>query len=145
MVAIFISPPRDIKMLKITKNDVRIRIEAEEELDSFSHAAKECAPGFEEAVKSMLKKSKRWGWCCVKVTVNLKNGPTLIEGTSYLGHCSYSSRSDFIENSGYYDQMVDDAIEDLAKNLNSHIEKLTMMVDEMKHFDQEIRNIKFEA
>jgi len=138
-------------ILKITKNNVRIRVEAEEELDSLSHAAKECAPGFEEAVKSMFKKSKKWGWCCVKVTVNLKNGPTSIEGTSYLGHCSYSSRLDFIENSGYYDQMVDDAIEDLAKNLKIQAEDIADNLDLFAIDDQiastvkRLRNMKFEV
>lgn len=136
-------------MLTITKDSVRIRVEAEEELDSLSHAAKECAPDFEEAVKSALKKSRKWGWCCVKVSVNLRNGPVSIEGTAYLGHCSYESRTDFIDNSGYYDQMVDDAIEDLAKNLKDrsseladHLEEFAID-DQIKSTVQRLRDMQF--
>lgn len=125
-------------MIKITHDDIKIQVKAEKEHDSLKLAAKECAPGFEESVKRMLAKSKTWGWCCVEVIVSLKEGPTSITGNAYLGHCSYSSKEDFIENSGYYQQMVDDAIVDLSGNLKSHTEELAKSIAEFNKFDETI-------
>ena len=110
-------------MNKITRADVNIRVVAEDEDISIKQVAKECAPGFEDAVRSVMKKSRRWGWCCVHVIVSLKSNPE-ITGDAYLGACSYYSRKDFIENSGYYDQMVDDAIADIQKAYTRHVEEM---------------------
>ena len=52
-------------MKEITLDDVNIRIVAEREDISVEQAAKECGPGFEEAVRGMQAKSRRWGWCTV--------------------------------------------------------------------------------
>lgn len=110
-------------MKDITRADVNIRVIAEDEDISIKQAAKGCCPDFEEAVRAMKRKSRRWGWCCVHIIVSLKSNPE-ITGDAYLGCCSYESRKDFIENSGYYDQMVDDAVADMKKAYTRHIEDL---------------------
>jgi hypothetical protein len=110
-------------MKPITRNDINIRVIAEDEDISIKQAAKDCAPGFEDAVRAMKRKSRRWGWCCVHIVVSLKSNPD-ITGDAYLGGCSYASRKDFIENSCYYDQMVDDAIADMKKAYQRHVEDL---------------------
>jgi hypothetical protein len=51
-----------------------------------------------------------WAWCVASVSLSW-NG---LRETEYLGACSYSSRQDFIENSGYYLDMVHDAAERIA-------------------------------
>lgn len=42
-----------------------------------------------------------WAWCMVKLTGQYRG----FEGCDYLGCCSYKSEQDFIDNSGYYDDM----------------------------------------
>jgi len=54
-----------------------------------------------------------WAWCSVKVTATLGS----FQGSDYLGCCSYASEEDFKASGGYYDDMVDAAIEELTKEL----------------------------
>lgn len=71
------------------------------------------AKGFSEAVADMKKKATGlWGWCCVKLTVTYKKDGKTVTGTSYLGECSYENERDFVQNSGYFKGMLDDAIAD---------------------------------
>lgn len=107
----------------ISQDLVKITLRAETEDISVQHAAKDCAPGFIEAVRAMQKKSRRWGWCTAVVTAKLKNGPD-VEGNSYLGCCSYASREDFMQEGGYYQDMVKDAIRDLEQSLRHHYESV---------------------
>lgn len=58
-----------------------------------------------------------WAWCCVKVTARLKG--TALEGTDYLGCCSYSGVEEFCKPGGYYEDMKDRALEDLQQQLDS--------------------------
>lgn len=111
--------------MQITREQVKITVRAEEEIESVEHYAKDCVPGFLEAVRAVRRKSRRWGWCTVAVTAKLRKGPQNIEGVAYLGCCSYYSKQDFIDNSGCYSQMVDDAIADLQRAYNSHLEDVS--------------------
>lgn len=115
--------------MQITRDQVKISVRAEDEIESVEHHAKDCAPGFLEAVRAVRKKSRRWGWCTVAVTVKLRKGPQDIEGVAYLGCCSYYSKQDFIENSGYYSQMIDDAIVDLQREYAVHC---TRLIDDLQ-------------
>ena len=69
----------------------------------------------EDSIIEQLENGNEWAWCCVKVTASYKGQ----EGTDYLGHCSYSSQKDFIENSGYYEDMKNQAFADLIATLNN--------------------------
>lgn len=109
-------------MKSFKRENLNIRVIAEPEDISIKQAAKDCHPGFEEAVRSQKKLSRRWGWCTVHVIVSLKRNPE-ITGDAYLVCCSYSSRKDFIENSGYYDQMVDEATVEMQRSYARHVEK----------------------
>lgn len=73
---------------------------------SMAGCSKEEIDNFVAAVKGQQKKSRTWGWCCVRVTAKYGS----YEGNAYLGCCSYTSKEDFIENSGYYKQLCDDAL-----------------------------------
>jgi len=95
-----------------TKNKLTINIEAQEEDETPEQSEKRTGSmkGYAKAVRENMKKAEgRWGWCCVKVEATIHSKPTRF-GTSYLGNCSYLSAQDFIKNSGYFQQMVDDAI-----------------------------------
>ncbi len=55
-----------------------------------------------------------WAWCCVKVTARWKG----LEGTDYLGGCSYKSEEDFRKD-GYYEDMCSTAYDDLVQQINA--------------------------
>lgn len=56
-----------------------------------------------------------WGWCSIEVKCSLTN--IITSDSEYLGAGSYLSRSDFVLNSVYYDDMRKECIEDLANKL----------------------------
>jgi hypothetical protein len=68
----------------------------------------------EDEIISRLDSGDEWAWCCVKVTVTPKTLTFTDElfGFSYLGGCSYENREEF-EQSDYYKDMIDWAIDDL--------------------------------
>jgi len=55
----------------------------------------------------------QWAWCCIRVTARYKGQ----EGRDYLGCCSYKDEKDFVETSGYYEQMRQEAYDNLIDNL----------------------------
>lgn len=65
-----------------------------------------------EWIRSELRAGNPWAWCVAKVTVTYRG----LEGTDYLCGCSYESEKAFKEG-GYYESMIYDAIEELAKEL----------------------------
>lgn len=68
----------------------------------------------EDRIIRQLNNGNDWAWCTVKVTVEPKDGPWCeLQGTDYLGCCSYKSKTDFIRNSGYYGDMVSTAFDEL--------------------------------
>jgi hypothetical protein len=112
--------------IRVTKADVTITLRAEENdigpeesylLPGIKHSRRD-AKLFVEAVEEMTEKHGLWGWCQVTVTVRL--GP--LEGESHMGGCSYESDDDFIQNSGYYNDMVSDAIADLQNSVDATYE-----------------------
>ncbi|MFA5767373.1 MAG: hypothetical protein WC919_05600, partial [Candidatus Paceibacterota bacterium] len=89
---------------------------SEDETPEHSEKSTRSAPGYAKAVREVMKTAEgRWGWCTVKITalvckaVGSEFGGKQ-EGTSYLGNCSYKSAQDFIKSSGYFQQMVDEAV-----------------------------------
>lgn len=97
-----------------SKNKLTITVLAlaEDETPEHSEKVTRSAPGYAKAVRKVMKTAEgRWGWCCVRVGV--LGGKK--EGVSYLGNCSYKNAQDFIKNSGYFEMMVDEAIDDKGK------------------------------
>ena len=73
---------------------------------------KEFIEGFVSSVEAN-KKEGPWGWCSIKVTASYKG----FEGEDYLGYCSYLSEGDFKRNSGQWEQMKENAYNDLIAQL----------------------------
>ena len=105
------------------KADVTITVSAEEndispeesyDIPGIKRSTRD-AEGFVDAVDEMIEKHGLWGWCQVTVTVRL--GP--LTGEAHMGGCSYESEDDFIQSSGYYNDMVSDAIADLQNSVDS--------------------------
>lgn len=95
------------------KSKITIKIEAFPE-DITPEKAQQIsgyAPDFAESVRKAQKKSEApWGWCSVRVTVKRKKGQRKGRGEAWLGQCSYQNEQDFIENSGYFYDLVKEAI-----------------------------------
>lgn len=74
--------------------------------------------GFDEEalkwIKAELQAGNEWAWCDVKVTATLYG----LEAETWIGQCSYESRKAFMAG-GYYEQLVDEVVEELAKQLES--------------------------
>lgn len=69
------------------------------------------APGFAVAVREVKKRAKgKWGWCTAVVRVKTDNG----EAEDSLGGCSYESDVDFIQNSGYFTDMVKTCLKEIS-------------------------------
>jgi hypothetical protein len=109
--------------IRVTKADVTITLRAEEngigpeenyDIPGIKQSNRD-AKLFVDAVHEMTDKHGLWGWCQVTVTVRL--GP--LKGESHMGDCSYESDEDFIQNSGYYEDMVGKAIADLQKSIDA--------------------------
>lgn len=85
----------------------------------------ECVFGFARSVRAMIKKAQRlnplsnWGWGRVHVTVRLKRGKKVAQGTASLGACSYRDEFDFIESSGYFEDLVAEATAEAERKLKS--------------------------
>ena len=57
-----------------------------------------------------------WAWCCVRVECEYEG----LTADTYLGCCSYDGESDFVENSGYYDDMVQECLD----AINNHAARI---------------------
>lgn len=112
--------------VELTRDDVTIDMWAEpddpREIDgSFSY------PEDAELVKERLADGNEWAWVTVFVRatwspfINWYDGGQLdgkYQGYDVLGAVSAEDREDFIKNGGYYEDMVDIAIDELNKELN---------------------------
>lgn len=72
----------------------------------------------EKWIVDQLNEGNEWAWCCVKVSALWRG----LEGTAYLGCCSYASKADFMQPDGYYDDLKADALADLQQQIDSVIE-----------------------
>lgn len=69
----------------------------------------------EEKIKRELEAGNEWAWCVAVVQASWtdpESGNTFT-GEEYLGACSYDSEEDFKQEGGYYEQMKDEAYEDM--------------------------------
>ena len=64
-------------------------------------------------IKDQLKCGNAWAWCSVQLSVSY-GGLTCHE---YLSGCSYESEKSFVADSGYYDDMITEALKELATDL----------------------------
>jgi transposase-like protein len=100
----------------IIEEEVHIELEALPEHDTirgnaiFSGDA-DIDKKVEDSIAEALEYNE-WAWCCAKVTASALEE----ECSTYLGHCSYRSEEDFIK-SGYYEDMVAEATEELIETL----------------------------
>ena len=69
-------------------------------------------------IEKQLADGNPWAWCCVKVTAECEG----FTGTDFLGGCSYANQAEFCDNDGYYNDMKEQALENLRLELSqAHI------------------------
>src|SRR5262245_46544874 len=96
-----------------------ITVSAIAEVESPEHYGKAMGTNreFAQAVRDVIRRAEKpWGWCDVDVSVRLPDGR---EGISSLGACSYLSAADFVENSGYFSDKVEDALQEALNKPSS--------------------------
>ena len=76
----------------------------------------------EEEVRDRLYKGDVWAWCSVRVHASLGG---FTGSSSWLGCCNYHSEADFRQPGGYYDDLKQEAIEDLKEKIEA--EKIARM------------------
>lgn len=81
----------------------------------------------EAYIIDQLNSGNEWAWCMVKVYAEIDGfkGPA-----NYLGQCSYKSRKDFMEDA-YYDDMKNQAIEDLKNEIERKHEEFAELVRDL--------------
>lgn len=97
------------------KNHFTITMLAEPDTSSPEHQERtqKFSPGFAQAVREQQKKAEKpWGWCTVVVTATLGE----FKGEDTLSGCSYLGPMDFIKNSCYFEDMVNEAVRKLKEN-----------------------------
>lgn len=125
----------EIKKRLLKSGEVTYTIEARpEEDDPEGHFATDDP----EADRQMIAEIKRdflngnvWAWCSVKVTAEWRGAI----GVDALGGCSYKSEADFCQEGGYFSDMKEAAISDLAATLHcvlSHAEELRAALNERR-------------
>lgn len=75
-------------------------------------------------IRDELAAGNTWAWCVVRVRASW-NG---FVGEAYLGGCSYKSKEDFVENSGYWEDMCTEAFNDLLTGLERMAQRLEPLV-----------------
>jgi len=106
--------------------DISITCEAELETPEHSEKVTHSAPGYAKAVREMMRKAEgHWGWCTVTVNVLIgtKVGAGIKAriigakiGAAHLGNCSYLNAEDFVKNSGYFEDLVKEALANALKS-----------------------------
>lgn len=105
----------------LSQNDVHIQVEALPECIPVRRNA--CCSGDDEfdrqvenAILKRLYQDDVWAWATMCVTAEWES----LKETEYLGCCCYDGEEDFRNNSGYFEEMVDQAV----ANLNTRLQKL---------------------
>ena len=70
----------------------------------------------EDAIIADLESGNEWAWCC---SVEVRASYAGIDGADYLGGCSYASEADFRRPGGYFDDMREAALDELARELET--------------------------
>lgn len=98
-------------------SEVDFDVEAEEEYDRPEGHFTE--PEDVEWVRDQIEAGNEWGWCSAHVIATWTDPLTYrtYQGDQYLGGCSYRSKQDFMEPGGYYDDMKEEAYQDLLRNI----------------------------
>lgn len=111
----------------LTSNDITVLVTAHpEEIPVKGNAICSGDEDFDRQVESEIMKRLEhddvWAWATVSVAVNWQG----LKENEYLGCCCYESEEDFRNNSGYFEEMVDQAITSLNTRLQGLYERMSV-------------------
>ena len=117
-------------MKRINKNDVEIDVIAE--FDHIPVRGNAIVSGdadldrkVENEIIRRINNGDVWAWASVEVKVTWET----FEASDYLGCCTYDNENDFVKNSGYYDDMVEIALDDLNQQIEDNWDLLKKLRD----------------
>jgi hypothetical protein len=109
----------------IRSEEATIRVLAEP--DHIPVEGNACASGdddfdreVEHNIVRRLQQGDIWAWAAVTVVVAWGS----FEGRAHLGCCSYADEDDFREPGGYFDDMVEEAIEELNRTVRETYQQI---------------------
>ena len=77
-----------------------------------------------EWARDQLRRGNQWGWCTAVVRAKWRD----FAGEATLGGCAYRSEEDFVADSGYFDDMLVEAKNDLQRRLEETARALEPLV-----------------
>lgn len=119
-----------MQLRKLTVKDVTVTVRCEEE-DSgprshlFTGEDEEVDEEACSEIEQRLNRGDLWAWCCAVIEVSF--GP--FKEVATLGCCSYDNEEDFRNNSGYFDDMMKEAIEQLNEGVSKLFSELLPLVE----------------
>lgn len=98
--------------MKIDRNKLKGKAEIEIRLHDEDHGPEDSFDDERDVqwARDQLASGNLWGWCCVEVRASFADW----RASDFLGGCSYENEDAFKVPGGYYDDMVNSAIEELA-------------------------------
>ncbi len=109
----------------ITREEARIRVLAEpDHVPVEGNASGSGDDDFDREVEHnilcRLQQGDVWAWAAVTVVVAWCH----FEGRAHLGCCSYADEDDFRQPDGYFDDMVNEALEELNKSISEAYQRI---------------------
>lgn len=110
---------------------IKIKVKAYEE-DITPEAAEKSQhfyKGFAQGVRNIAAKCRRqgideiWAWCRIEVRATIKEKGLKFTGVARLGGCCYLGKEDFTNTTGYYQDLVDEAIAEAMEARQKHYEE----------------------
>ena len=100
----------------LTREEIAIRLKVEPEFVSVEGNAMASGDDafdreVEQDIVSRVQHGDVWAWAMLTVTASWG----LFSCSDHLGCCSYADEEDFRQAGGYFDDMVDEALQDLNK------------------------------
>jgi hypothetical protein len=114
---------------KLNKNDINIRITAyPEDIPVKGNAICSGNEDFDQQVESeileRLEQDEVWAWATVCVTAEWEG----LKEEGYLGCCCYADEKEFCQEGGYYEEMVEEAINNLNKRMQNLYKKMSVLM-----------------
>lgn len=94
----------------------------------------------EDEIIERVDNGDDWAWCTVEVAAVFDGGPGIgkIWGRDHLGGCSYKDEADFKQEGGYYPQMQEEALRNLAVTVVRYMATLQLLGFEVKRKEEAV-------
>ena len=111
----------------LTKEEIQIRVTAfPEEMPVKGNAICSGDEDFDREVESeileRLEQDDVWAWATVCVAAEWEG----LKESEYLGCCCYEGEEDFRNSSGYFDDMVEEALTNVNRRLQNLYERMSV-------------------